>query len=155
MEKVKFAILSTQRSGSTLIYSSLASHPQIKCLGEIFLPEYKAEFSYFEHVRQKGISRPLALIRRNSLVDEFLDRLYSSSTEVATGFKYMYSHSWYVPYRFPMAMTYMKENNVRILHLVRENTLKVCVSRQVARPPPVLSIPARRGNNREYEWIYH
>jgi hypothetical protein len=115
------------------MYSSLASHPLIKCLGEIFLPTYKADYSYFEHVRQTGISRPLELLRRKNLVYGLLDRLYDSSTESAIGFKYMYSHSWHVPYRFPMVMKYIKENDVRVLHLLRDSPLNTCVSRQMAK----------------------
>lgn len=133
MDRVDFVIISTQRSGSTLLRSSLGSHPEIECFGEVFLPDYRKEQSFQEYLKIHAASKPLALFRRRHFVYEFLDNLYDSRPDLAVGFKFMYSQARYWPYRFPMVIQYIRRHNVRVIHLVRENAFEICLSRQFAR----------------------
>lgn len=133
LAKVDFVIVSTQRSGSTLLRTSLGSHPQIECFGEIFLPTYSKEQSYQVHLQKHAVSAPMALFRRNRLVYDFLDHFYGSKPDLAVGFKFMYDHARYWPYRFPMVMRYIRKHRCRVIHLVRNNTFDICLSRQFAR----------------------
>jgi LPS sulfotransferase NodH len=130
---INFVIISTQRSGSTLLRTSLDSHPQIRCLGEVFLPTYKQEHSYYEYLKSKGTSKTSAFLRRSTFVYEHLDHLYGGYTTNAVGFKVMYDQVGYHRYGFPMVLRYIRRNNVQVIHLVRENSLNTCISKQFAR----------------------
>jgi LPS sulfotransferase NodH len=127
-----FLILSTQRSGSTLIRTSLASHPDIQCFGEIFLPGYTGEYSFDDFLRSKRIPSAAAFILRPALVNEHLNTLYRNGAASAVGFKVMYNQIGYRPYRFPTVMSYARRQGIRILHLIRENPLNTIVSRWFA-----------------------
>jgi hypothetical protein len=134
LAKVNFVIISTQRSGSTLIRTSLDSHPEIRCLGEVFLPTYKQEHSYYGSLKAQGVSKTGAIFRRRELVYRHLDQLYGDyPTTGATGFKVMYDQLSYRRYGFPMVLSYVRKNDVRVIHLIRENSLNTCISKQFAR----------------------
>jgi LPS sulfotransferase NodH len=133
LAKINFVIISTQRSGSTLLRTSLDSHPQIRCLGEVFLPTYKQEHSYYEYLKSKGTSKTSAFLRKSALVYEHLDHLYGGYTTNAAGFKVMYDQIGDHRYGFPMVLRYIRGNDVRVIHLVRENSLNTCISKQFAR----------------------
>jgi LPS sulfotransferase NodH len=128
-----FIILSTQRSGSTLLRTSLDSHPDIQCFGEIFLPTYTRDYSFYQFLKDERISGAGALLRRPTLVERHLSNLYENDATAAVGFKVMYNQVGYLPYRFPSVMTYARRHNVRIIHLVRSNPLNTVISRRFAR----------------------
>lgn len=128
-----FLIISAQRSGSTLIRTMLDSHPAISCYGEVFLPTYRKQYSFYNYLSQAGHSKVVSVILRSPLVTTFLDQLYSAKQSVAIGFKIMYDQASYRPYKFPMVLTYARKNGIKVIHLVRENSFRVCLSRQFAR----------------------
>ncbi len=132
MARVNFLILTTQRSGSTLLRTSLDSHPEIRCFGEIFLRDYAGDRSFSVHSRHVEERNFLALISRSQRVYRFLDEFFSDGGDGAIGFKFMYNLASYRPYNFPMVMDYARKKQVRVIHLIRENTLNSCLSRQFA-----------------------
>jgi hypothetical protein len=97
------------------------------------LPTYKKEHSYYEYLKSKATSKTSAFLRRRALVCEHLDRLYGGYTTNAVGFKVMYDQIGYHRYGFPMVLRYIRANNVRVIHLIRENSLNTCISKQFAR----------------------
>ena len=133
MSTTRFAVVSTQRSGSTLIRTALDSHPQIVCAGEVFLPAYDREFSFKLFLRDRKITGIDETLSRRRVVFDFLDWLYGSAENDAAGFKIMYSQFRWLPYKYPMVLDYFRRNDVRILHVVRENLLKLHISRIRAR----------------------
>jgi LPS sulfotransferase NodH len=130
MSEIKFAIVGAQRSGSTWIQSSLNSHPQIACAPEIFHPKYDREHSYY--VRSMNLSKFNQILNKKSIVYELLDSMYHGQS-YAQGFKFMYSQARLIPYKFPMVMKYFKQKDIRIIHVVRENSLRICISREMAK----------------------
>lgn len=133
MSASSFAIISTQRSGSTYIRTSLDSHAEVCCAGEVFLPHYNKEHSFHEWLKYCDTSYLEGLIGRTHLVYRFLDSVYAAKHDGAQGFKFMYSQARWVPYCYPMVMKYFKDRNVRIIHVVRNNFLEMCISREMAK----------------------
>jgi len=130
----RFVIAGTQRTGTSLINSTLDSHPDIRCLGEVFNFRKgrgkSTEGSYRQFINERRFARSIAHhIARRQLVKEHLDQLYQSYDVKATGFKFMLSQAR----DFPDATRYLQENRIKVVHLVRENVLKTLVSRVSAK----------------------
>ncbi|TCK19462.1 sulfotransferase family protein [Thiogranum longum] len=125
----KFIILSTQRSGSAFLATSLASHPLITCHREIFLQKNRNCDSY-QMYRSSSLGRRVTdIFNRGSLVDKYLQGIFSADSHVsAAGFKLMYSQAK----RFPEVTNWLLENNVHIIHLIRKNYLRTILSACIA-----------------------
>jgi hypothetical protein len=127
--------------------SSLNSHPQIHCprLPTLFSKRnlspirwYKPSFlqvdnSFSPYYKYRSISwkRKLAhLFHRNKLIYDFLSEIYAEYHHTqAVGFKVNYSQIR----RYPATISWIKKNNVKIIHLVRHNLLKRLVSHKAAK----------------------
>jgi hypothetical protein len=135
---VEFAIIGTQRSGTTYIRYLLDSHPQIRCIGEAFLlrilkKSYPGILGYPHYVNE-SIGRHLKhYLMRTALVSEYLDYLYAAEGFTSVGFKFMYTQAKKFPPKFPMVTKYLIKNNVKIIHVIRKNLVKVLVSRETAK----------------------
>ena len=127
---VKFVLISTQRSGSTFIRTSLDSHPKIQCIGETFLPRYGVPLSFRHFVAGKHLRSLRNWLDRRRLVFEYLDQLYALPGVEATGFKFMYSQARRIPWRYPMVLDYVADKGIRVIHVIRRNTLKLYLSRE-------------------------
>ena len=130
----RFVIAGTQRTGTSLIESTLDSHPDIRCLSEVYIFRKghgkSTEGSYRQFINQRRFVRRIAHhIARPLLVRAHLDQLYQSYDVKATGFKFMLSQARH----FPETTHYLQENQVKILHVVRENVLKTLASRIAAK----------------------
>lgn len=127
---IEFIILSTQRSGSAFLATSLSSHPRIHCYREMFLRRNRNRIAYRAY-RNASLSRRLAhLFRRKQLVSDYLDELFAATGDVdAIGFKLMYNQAR----ELPEVVQWVKEHNAKVIHLLRVNMLKTFVSHSVAR----------------------
>lgn len=128
---VKFIVLSTQRSGSTFLVTALSSHPRIHCYEEIFLRTNHNSETYLTY-RTATLNRRLAhLFQRKQLIAEYLMNLYTASEPSgdAVGFKLMYPQIR----QLPEITAWIKEHKIKVIHLIRQNTLKVIVSHQAAK----------------------
>ncbi len=133
----KFVVLSTQRSGSVALIQSLSSHPDVVCFGEIFLkgatyerkmsvPAGRANFLYEEFARESLSRRVWCRLASGACERAFLVEFYRRQSDVsAAGFKLMYSQVGH----HPGALDWILGNDVRIVHLVREDALRVILSR--------------------------
>lgn len=143
---VRFLIITQPRSGSAWFMSSLNSHPRIHCprhptlfskhnlspfkrFKPNFLQVDKPVSPYYKY-RSASLKRRVAhWLKRDKLICEFLSGLYAQDREAdAVGFKVNYSQI----NRYPVIVSWIKENNLRIIHLIRSNLLKRLVSHKVA-----------------------
>lgn len=139
----KFAILGIQRTGTTLVRTTLDSHPDIMCLGEIFQMrsgmahgqaprrgfKTRTDLGYQSYIQQSALRRLRNRIARNSMVREYLDNIYQSPGYAAIGFKFMYSQLR----KYPSVLQYIRTKNIRVIHVVRENVLKTHLSKLTMR----------------------
>jgi LPS sulfotransferase NodH len=128
---IKFVVLSTQRSGSAFFVTSLSSHPRIHCYREIFLSTNPKPETYRTY-RTSSLSRRIAhWFQRKQLINRYLADLYATGdgNTDALGFKLMYSQA----NQLPEVVTWIREHNVKVIHLIRLNTLKAVISHQIAK----------------------
>lgn len=127
--QLKFVILGTQRTGSTLIRTCLDSHPDIRCFGELFAQRDERPHSYAGFVTSSLSHRLLHYVGRKHLIYRYLDQLPDKDDDRTYGFKVMYSQLQGFRYGFPMILDYLSDHRVKVLHVVRKNVLKMAVSR--------------------------
>jgi hypothetical protein len=110
--------------------TSLTSHPDIHCYREIFLPTNPKPETYRTY-RMQSLPRKVAhLFQRKQLIDSYLTDLYAADGNLkALGFKFMYSQAE----KLPDVVTWLKDHEVRVIHLIRANTLKKIVSGETAK----------------------
>jgi len=88
---VKFTILSTQRTGSTLLCTSLDSHPNIRCHSEVLLRNARSHDSYWKFYNGNVVTRILQSLAccsyaryipaflQYQILSPFLGQLFSDS----------------------------------------------------------------------------
>jgi O-antigen/teichoic acid export membrane protein/LPS sulfotransferase NodH len=121
----KFVVLTTNRSGSEWVMSTLNSLPHVIAQGELFLPRarvserrWDSDFACprFIETKSKGQTfRPFSVF-------SYLNALYSTPGTV--GFKLMYEQLGL----YPEILAYLIRHRVRVVHLVRRNHLDVVLS---------------------------
>ncbi len=136
---IKCVVLSTQRSGSTLLTDYLSSGDGFLIHSELFQvldSRYEREneprhykISY-ERYRRRSLIRQLThKFARKSLIEKYLTEIYRPTDEQAVvGMKLMYGQVD----RYPEVMPWLRDNDVRFIHLIRENSLDMIVSRELA-----------------------
>lgn len=121
----KFIVLTTQRSGSTYLIHLLGTHPNVISFSEVMNEAAIGWGRWKSTFRKKN--NPLLLPLRNIAPSLFLNRVvfrsYPPSIH-AVGFKLMYSQI----NRFPSVLRFLKEHEVKIIHLKRSNLLEMYVS---------------------------
>lgn len=152
----KFVIVSTQRTGSTLLMRLLDSHPKVLCPGEIFFPGAGNAYALRHRVESSFEQRFRHLIARKKFTDDYLIEFYGQDGFDAIGFKYMYSQSRYIPRLYPSVLQYILDQRIPVIHSIRENYLRVVLSRIVSKstgvyhankasgPPPPVELPVKR-----------
>lgn len=121
----KFVVLTSNRSGSEWVISTLNSLQHVSAHGELFLPrarvsekKWDSDFAYTRFVETK--SEGLAF--RPFSVFSYLNALYSLPGKV--GFKLMYKQLGL----YPEILIYLLRHRIRVVHLVRRNHLDVLLS---------------------------
>jgi hypothetical protein len=105
----------------------------VYCENEIFFMSPRRDRLFLSFVDSVPFGRARYLLRRGQLVAEFLDRFYLGSGQQAIGFKYMYGQARRLPRRFPSVVDYVRDNQITVIHNIRNNYLAVQVSRVLAR----------------------
>lgn len=126
-EYTKFIILTSQRSGSTYFTHLIGSHPNVIAYGES-LNEYgigwgKQKSGIQAQKRKQGFWLPIRNLSPRLFLNLAIFHAYPSNIH-AVGFKLMYSQILF----FPQVIQYLKQENVRIIHLKRYNLLEMYVS---------------------------
>jgi len=138
---VRFIILSGPRTGSHMLAQALNSSPRITCFGEVFNP--MRDFIQFNVEGYDNFSaRDLSLRERDPI--RFLEeRIFCPHPgEVcAVGFKLHYGQFGAFP---GLLQRLVEDKGIRVLHLGRQNLLRMLVSLKVARATGVFLEDTRR-----------
>lgn len=128
---IKFILLSKPRSGSTLVVSSLNSHPNIVCYGETFL-ENECHFDYFPFFPANNDQSILYLRDKNPIkfLKAFIYRKYLPNF-TSVGFKLFYFQNFTEIYP-SLGKFILKNKDIHIIHLIRRNSLKCLISHKIA-----------------------
>lgn len=126
-----FIILGTARTGSTMLWSYLNSHPDILCLRGVYGSRNKINFGKFYGELPEEYHSSELIKLRNEKPIEFLEnyvwKKYSKPFK-AVGFKYFYDHDRHLSNKEEV-ISYFKENNaIKFLHLKRDNLLAALFS---------------------------
>ena len=123
--ETKFVVLTTNRSGSVWVMSTLNSLPHVTAQGELFLPRarvserrWDSDFAcprFIETKSERLAFRPFSIF-------SYLNDLYNRPGTV--GFKLMYAQLGL----YPEILAYLIKHRVPIVHLVRRNHLDVVLS---------------------------
>lgn len=132
----RFIIFTAPRSGSTVLTRTLDEHPEIFCAGELFHetsdihhPEwYFPSWNLSEKNKtlrkvDKVINYPNLRLRSIPHIKKFYEA--AKENEKARGFKVMFSHIKTAPYIW----NYLKEENVKVIVLIRKNIFRTALSR--------------------------
>lgn len=137
----RFVIAGTQRTGTTLLRTSLSSHPRIECRGEVFKlgkRPYTLPDGYWAFSRRTVLSRVRATVQRRASTQRYLSELYGRTDVEATGYKLMLNQCCSRPYIWSQTQAY----DVSVIHMTRRNVLKTLVSRQAAARSGVYHVSA-------------
>ncbi len=118
-----FVTVGIQRTGTTLLVTSLDSHPDIMCHGDTFLSDRKAHYECYRNFSWKR--RLGHYLDRRRQMRCYLTDFYMTPGYAAIGFKLMQSQAR----RYPMVWEYLREQEVKVIRVVRCNQLKILVSR--------------------------
>ncbi|MCD4827860.1 MAG: tetratricopeptide repeat protein [Candidatus Cloacimonetes bacterium] len=121
---VKFIVLATQRSGTVFLETILNSHPDIHCTGELLL--YDNEGSFIRKWAEMVYIDPRNLTPKFSskLLGQYCTNYFRSHQKKAVGFDIKYNQF----YTIANMEAVLKKQDVRIIHLIRENFLKTFIS---------------------------
>jgi hypothetical protein len=127
-----FILLNTHRSGTRLLLGSLGRYSQIKCYKNAFdLTIILERFAFdrpkslFYRFQTTSFKRRLDYIfHQKQLINDFLTELYTPANGVkAIGLRLLYEQAD----KHPEILDWAVENEVAIIHLIRENPLKAVV----------------------------
>jgi len=127
---MEFALLSSQRTGSTLLIRSLDTHPDVFAAGELFhyapgIHHEEYRFRYWQSGLRK-LDLPLNKIVAQGRIKGHLDRFYSEAAQgvKAVGFKLMLSQIKWNPALLPA----LEARKPRFLVLVRQDAFASALS---------------------------
>ena len=130
----KFIVLAARRSGTTLLIDYLNSHPEVECVKRAFGLEKKIvnptpdnhSGGFYLYRTKNLINRVRFFVQRSALIGSYLDEdvFLPRQHYTAAGFRLIYEMSS----KYPVIADWARENEVRIVHLVRRNLLKTYVS---------------------------
>lgn len=127
----KFIVLTRARSSSNFLISLLQSHPRIRAFGEIF-PRRKKQI-YWGYPKYPRSSNILKMREEEPIkfLDQVVFRKYPPPVS-AVGFKLFYDHAQAGEEKQIWEYLY-QDKDLKIIHLKRENLLKVCLSYHIAK----------------------
>ncbi|MGE4504578.1 MAG: sulfotransferase [Desulfovibrionaceae bacterium] len=128
----QFLILSSGRTGSTLLKSLLESHPMIVCFGEL-LNQDKILWGHRNMTAE--CNTPEIVARRDANPAAFVDaayRMYAGQPLAAVGVKAIYNHLSHGPHAKEVLRHFLAMPGLKILHNKRKNLFKTHCSYLVA-----------------------
>ncbi|NET44527.1 sulfotransferase [Okeania sp. SIO2B3] len=127
----KFIVLTRARTGSNFLMSLLQSHPKIRAFEEVFTEQKrKIHWGYAKYPRSSKVLK-IREEQPRKFIDEVVFRKFPPSVS-AVGFKLFYYQAQ--SSELQKIWQYLKENKeIKIIHLKRDNLLKVCLSSHLAK----------------------
>jgi hypothetical protein len=135
----RFALVTSRRSGTTLVIDCLNNHPRIDCVKRAFGMEHRIanptpdnQSGQFYLYRTATLARRARfLVNRRALLEEFIENelLQPRDGCDVVGFRLLDIHAR----GYPQILDWAEAQNLKLIHLVRENLLKVHVSHLTAR----------------------
>jgi LPS sulfotransferase NodH len=135
-------VLTQARTGSNMLVSMLDSHPNIKCFGEVFNPA--SSFGYINWQSNSYKRRIAHKYLRDYNIERYIDSLLSVGPEdntQAVGFKVIYPGQFD---RWPNLRCYCRENDFKVISLIRKNLIRKYISSKIANFEGVWSTQERR-----------
>lgn len=127
----QFVILGTARTGSTMLWSYLNSHPDILCLRGVYGSTKKINFGKFYGELPEEYQSSELIKLRNEKPIEFLENYvwkeYSKPFK-AIGFKYFYDHNRHLTNKNELVNYFAANSTVKFLHIKRDNLLATLFS---------------------------
>ena len=128
----KFILLNTHRSGTRLLLGSLECYLPIKCYRNAFeltiilerfaVSRLKSPFYRFQSTSLKR--RIDYFFHQKKLINDFLTELYTPVNGARViGVRVLYEQAD----KYPEILDWARENDIAIIHLIRENSLKAVV----------------------------
>jgi len=126
-----FVILGTARTGSTMLWSYLNSHPDILCLRGVYGSRNKINFGKFYGELPEEYHSSELIKLRNERPIEFLENYvwkeYSKPFK-AVGFKYFYDHDRHLAKKNEIINYFTENKAIKFLHIKRDNLLATLFS---------------------------
>lgn len=126
-----FVILGTARTGTSMLWSYLNSHPDILCLRGVYGSKNKINFGKFYGELPDEYHSSELIMLRNERPIEFLENYvwkeYSKSYR-AVGFKYFYDHNRHLSSKNELINAFQENKFIKFLHLKRHNLLETLFS---------------------------
>lgn len=139
---VNFYVLTTQRSGSTVLIRTLDEHPSVFCAGEIFFPGNNIHQSKWQYrflgkkiIKSNFLLNIINISLLSFRITSHLQSFYQNAAENnegAIGYKMMLGQYKFAPKTFKKSLS-----NKKCIILVRENLLKLAVSKIKAKTTKV------------------
>lgn len=124
----RFAILTSQRSGSNYLEQTLDSNDNVRCYGEILLgfdgPDGRQNIPRILERRPRPAVAASAFLSGGLLFPtRKIEQAYANTTAPAVGFRVMYNHA------SSGVLRMLEEDEISVVHLTRRNVLRQVVSR--------------------------
>lgn len=134
----KFILLAARRSGTSLVIDCLNSHPDIHCVKRAFGLEHKIKNptpdlhsgGFYLYRVKNLINRLRYYFARSGLIGDFLkEDVFNMDSDIKNvGFRMIYDMSL----KYPYVSEWAKNNDIKVIHLIRKNILKTYVSSMTA-----------------------
>jgi len=126
-----FVILGTARTGSTMLWSYLNSHPDIVCLRGVYGSTNKINFGkYYKCLPNECKSKELIKLRNEepiAFLENYILKEYNKPYK-AVGFKYFYSHNRHLSNKYELINYFKLNTAIKFIHLKRTNLLATLFS---------------------------
>jgi hypothetical protein len=132
---IYFVIISPPRSGSWLLWTSLAQHPSVAIFGELFNEDHFGTGNKL-HVQCSTPAIICRSVRRDEPGDDYLHReillKFAGSNFHAVGFKLLYDQARQNRNLRRLWLYLAEDPSIRIIHLWRANLLEGLISLKMA-----------------------
>lgn len=139
-DKTHFVLVSTARTGSNMVVSALAHHPNVVCFNELFNQEilwgYEPGTTAGVDPRLRALmERPDLAAMRDREPDRFLDAIYGhcyAEAISAVGFKLFYYHERNIFASEKLWPRIALDSDLKVIHLRRRDLLAAYYSQKIA-----------------------
>jgi len=138
---VRFIILSGPRTGSNMLAQALNSSAKITCFREVF--NRLGDFIQFDVEGYDNFSARAMSLRSRDPIRFLEERIFCSHPRevCAVGFKFHYQQFWGHP---GLLQRLIKDRGIHVVHLRRQNLLRMLVSLRLAQATGVILEDTRR-----------